>query len=158
MGPHSSEQGNDFEDDDQPHTWQASMGPHSSEQGNLLGYDVARPLSVRLQWGLTLPSKETIQERQTSEQALVASMGPHSSEQGNQRQSEHYLWVQRRFNGASLFRARKQIIVSCKCSPRSMLQWGLTLPSKETRGSGPMRDVLKRLQWGLTLPSKETPF
>ena len=39
----------------------------------------------------------------------------------------------------------------------SPLQWGLTLPSKETSGHVRMDAAYEmRLQWGLTLPSKET--
>ena len=206
MGPHSSEQGNQrLPDGTGPtssgfngaslfrarkplmdavrkfETRTASMGPHSSEQGN-------RPLEgdlreiVGLQWGLTLPSKETrIHSRRDFD---IPG-----------------------FNGASLFRARKLEGCSRRACWRSVLQWGLTLPSKETpyshagfvahisgfngaslfrarkqwkavvarmleerasmgphsseQGNQPQQDQgqqrgIVSLQWGLTLPSKET--
>ena len=68
-------------------------------------------------------------------QALNASMGPHSSEQGN-------IQGDSRGNRAD----------------SRWLQWGLTLPSKETIGCTLESWDLhtESLQWGLTLPSKET--
>ena len=58
MGPHSSEQGNLGRHRRGVVNFGASMGPHSSEQGN---DDSAANEETRtqLQWGLTLPSKET---------------------------------------------------------------------------------------------------
>ena len=58
-------------------------------------------------------------------------MGPHSSEQGNEE----------------LARERTE---------KAWLQWGLTLPSKETAGYSALSAAVHGLQWGLTLPSKET--
>ena len=66
-----------------------------------------------LQWGLTLPSKET---RMSANIYMLgfrnhASMGPHSSEQGNVRSAgiNRKLLPAQCFNGASLFRARKRV-------------------------------------------------
>ena len=61
-----------------------------------------------------------------------------------------------RFNGASLFRARKHVVPITALIAAMMLQWGLTLPSKETSWPHRYRLICKLLQWGLTLPSKET--
>ena len=83
MGPHSSEQGNAIKAAELEDIADASMGPHSSEQGN----------QARLAQGIAWEA---------------ASMGPHSSEQGNSMcgsATRIKTWC---FNGASLFRARKQ--------------------------------------------------
>ena len=113
MGPHSSEQGNNS----------YRLPKHCPTEGDRLQWgltlpsketliDISRigygPLRTGLQWGLTLPSKETA----ATAVCTVVTSG---------------------FNGASLFRARKHCIrASGNYSER--LQWGLTLPSKETRG------------------------
>ncbi len=60
------------------------------------------------------------------------------------------------FNGASLFRARKQggddgVPQSC-----GVLQWGLTLSSEETQPTADTAATERALQWGLTLSSEET--
>ncbi len=60
------------------------------------------------------------------------------------------------FNGASLFRARKRSTHQFFSPATPRLQWGLTLSSEETGrhcGRGDCRVVL---QWGLTLSSEET--
>ena len=131
MGPHSSEQGN------RNVVYNSRfMGPRSSEQGNCS--ESKQQYQRRLQWGLTLPSKETRERVQPPLEMGVtgASMGPHSSEQGNRI-------------GVVLPRVALRSIT---------LQWGLTLPSKETcLGCSRMPvDICRLLQWGLTLPSKET--
>ena len=106
MGPHSSEQGNgDVVNPALRLQRAASMGPHSSEQGNLepaCGNDSQGNASM----GPHVPCKETTRRWRTSTEA---SMGPHSSEQGN------FAW------GAITLTIW-----------RTTLQWGLTLPSKET--------------------------
>ena len=88
------------------------------------------------------------------------SMGPHSSEQGNLLSSALNIPSLDSFNGASLFRARKlgTMLGEKPGSEISVLQWGLTLPSKETADvdAGENRPSHHALQWGLTLPSKET--
>ena len=131
------------------------MGPHSSEQGNE-GDLSGKPYIQMLQWGLTLPSKET--NRRVVQTTLItpASMGPHSSEQGNQVGIFSRLNREIGFNGASLFRARKQANSSMNWQRQQQLQWGLTLPSKETCSRTTCHSRLIVLQWGLTLPSKET--
>ena len=86
----------------------ASMGPHSYEQGNSGDYGIEQ-LASKLQWGLTLTSKETLTARLFSPQ---------------NRNS---------FNGASLLRARKQHLLGLGQVYLDRLQWGLTLTSKETR-------------------------
>ena len=84
MGPHSSEQGNQVHRLVLTPGPGASMGPHSSEQGNQWGRVAREGGKRRLQWGLTLPSKETGDRVGGEIDALpLASMGPHSSEQGN---------------------------------------------------------------------------
>ena len=82
MGPHSSEQGNEILSQSWSMTANASMGPHSSEQGNPTPPRLGAG-SDMLQWGLTLPSKETPALVDYSGLTRSASMGPHSSEQGN---------------------------------------------------------------------------
>ena len=155
MGPHSSEQGNHVLRDDWVKTGALQWGltlpskettPHPPRS--------KRPSS--LQWGLTLPSKETDEIAADTAHYRLASMGPHSSEQGNRELVGGWHTECRCFNGASLFRARKQSPLSAFWGASRVLQWGLTLPSKETRVRAISEILEKSLQWGLTLPSKET--
>ena len=83
-------------------------------------------------------------------------MGPHSYEQGNKRKRPGLSSGQAGFNGASLLRARKPRLAVVTPDRGKMLQWGLTLTSKETGGQSRIHLQLKELQWGLTLTSKET--
>ena len=72
--------------------------------------DETRPWKTLLQWGLTLPSKETRQDGRSTMDCTQASMGPHSSEQGNRSMAQiarDKIPGAYSFNGASLFRARK---------------------------------------------------
>ena len=113
-----------------------------------------------LQWGLTLSSEETRRTAFRFGRAASASMGPHSFERGNQagsptdqdsitrfngaslfRARKHGVTTalylrQNCFNGASLFRARKRVHESSTMQPDTVLQWGLTLSSEETFGNG----------------------
>ncbi len=86
----------------------ASMGPHSFERGN------GGCLFLKARCG-------------------VASMGPHSFERGNVECGRNLRRYMSRFNGASLFRARKPGTKATRGNPAT-LQWGLTLSSEETRG------------------------
>ena len=112
----------------------ASMGPHSFERGNLLHEGDGIPHEVGLQWGLTLSSEETtpiapqstggaplqwgltLSSEETGVASLCncsmpcASMGPHSFERGNLQMLPLRQHHRSRFNGASLFRARKRAI------------------------------------------------
>ena len=161
-----------------------------------------------LQWGLTLPSKETTWVRSASTSCGTRGFNGASLFRARKPLLEFAPASEKpyrgRFNGASLFRARKhqmplRIHEFCKPSfngaslfrarklakighldnlSPAPLQWGLTLPSKETwtrsmtsgclssfngaslfRRETFWRDCLGlafSLQWGLTLPSKET--
>ncbi len=61
-----------------------------------------------LQWGLTLSSEETSDTPRYSARDCLASMGPHSFERGNRPPPPDSPFAESRFNGASLFRARKR--------------------------------------------------
>ena len=138
-------------------TVEASMGPHSSEQGNhgLLPRWQDNQ-EAQLQWGLTLPSKETRGSGYDRNALVIASMGPHSSEQGNGSTARTSVSIQTLQWGLTL--PSKETQQTRKGIPMtSQLQWGLTLPSKETRIQCQVLVITpKTLQWGLTLPSKET--
>ena len=181
MGPHSSEQGNL----DYPDYWNwykgASMGPHSSEQGNRTLpesrsrserrfngaslFRARKPCKCRRRRHLPCPSfngaslfraRKLLLAFVCLIHQLTASMGPHSSEQGNTGDNLYYQMAGIGFNGASLFRARKPAHWNFLVGQKAVLQWGLTLPSKETGLKVKAYLDTTLLQWGLTLPSKET--
>ena len=152
MGPHSSEQGNlvpDVAASSRP-THRASMGPHSSEQGNATITNSPSGLqvcSMKLQWGLTLPSKETRLTIVARGRLELSSFNGASLFRARKRLFiGKYVSCFLGFNGASLFRARKRYglwISACADSAGCSLQWGLTLPSKETiRANGTMPSVV----------------
>ena len=108
MGPHSFERGNHFQGLRRSESWNASMGPHSFERGNSRASLTTSPSTCPLQWGLTLSSEETWHCASGGWQGDPASMGPHSFERGNLPRPSRSLPTPQRFNGASLFRARKR--------------------------------------------------
>ena len=116
------------------------MGPHSSEQGNFAADAAQRDGASKLplQWGLTLPSKETVAKMSTTRYNLH----PFLLQWG--------LTLPSKETGSTGRWSRARCI--------DQLQWGLTLPSKETCAlrTGTMTIDVPMLQWGLTLPSKET--
>ena len=158
MGPHSSEQGNQEGRRYHGVHIEASMGPHSSEQGNSsygvglrrrsLRFNGASLFRARKRGGNVNLARIGVASMgpHSSEQGnpLVvgvspmpqedASMGPHSSEQGNVRGRSGVRSWGESFNGASLFRARKPVLATSTTLSLVGLQWGLTLPSKETHG------------------------
>ena len=143
MGPHSFERGNLHEKGSAIRKCRcgASMGPHSFERGNQytmtswLRYSMAS-----LQWGLTLSSEETVGSPPASRLSNMMSFNGASLFRAR-KQPRMYVGShsdQRSgFNGASLFRARKPRTTmdkEAKTIPAS-LQWGLTLSSEETSGN-----------------------
>ena len=110
----------------------ASMGPHSSEQGNFATRISASPTCR----GFNGASLFRARKRNLHDSAEVACF---------------------RFNGASLFRARKP----CGATPERRRHCPASMgPHSSEQGNYPRSreeiDPLRALQWGLTLPSKET--
>src|ERR1700752_129867 len=91
---------------------------------------------MRLQWGHALSSVETRYCRRSRCSGRTASMGPRSLKRGNELKRLCQELQEKRFNGATLSQAWKQLASNEKIAADFGLQWGHALSSVETGWTG----------------------
>ena len=132
------------------------MGPHSFERGNRSRSDTSPNARGSLQWGLTLSSEETGRNLLPTKPVTRLQWGLTLSSEETRRDLQDSRPHLNRFNGASLFRARKHVGEAT----RTFRQWGFngaSLFRARKLGTDPVPGTYTVvLQWGLTLSSEET--